>query len=77
MHDLAPEYIADMVVENTPDRQARSAASHLPRISGHILERYGRRGFSVRAPRLTNDLPDRLRLIDSLEPFKSNLKIHF
>ena len=39
-------------------------------------ERYGRRGFSVTAPRLWNDLPDGLRLIDSLELFKSNLKTH-
>ena len=76
MHDLAPEYIADMITEYTPGRQLRSAGSRFLRVPRHNLERYGRRGFSVTAPRLCNDLPDSLRLIDSLELFKSNLKTH-
>ena len=72
MHDLAPEYIADMITEYTPGRQLRSAGSRLLRVPRHNLERYGRRGFSVTAPRPWNDL----RLIESLELFKSNLKTH-
>ena len=69
-----PEYIADMITEYTPGRQLRSAGSRLLRVPRYNLERYGRRSFSETAPRLWNDLPDSLRLIDSLEPFKSNLK---
>ena len=46
------------------------------RVPRHNLERYGRRGFSVTALRLWNGLPDSLRLIDSIELFKSNLKTH-
>ena len=76
IHDLAPEYIADMITEYTPRRQLRSAGSRLLRVPRHNLERFGRRGFSVTAPRLWNDLPDSLRLIDSLELVKSNLKTH-
>ena len=76
MHDLAPEYIADMFAEYTPGRQLRSAGSRLLRVPRHNLERYGRRGFSMTAPRLWYDLPDSLRLIDSLELFRSNLKTH-
>ena len=76
VHDLAPEYIADIITEYTPGRQLRSAGSRSLRIPRHNLERYGRRGFSVTAPRLWNDLPDSLRQINSLELFKSNIKTH-
>ena len=76
LHNLAPEYIADMIVEYTPSRQFRSAGSRLLRVPRHNLEHYHRRGFSVTAPRLWNDLPDSLRHVDSLERFKSNLKTH-
>ena len=54
----------------------RSADKRLLPVSRHNLERYDRRGFSVTAPRLWDDLSDSLRLIDSLELFKSNLKTH-
>ena len=76
LHNLAPEYIADMIEEYTPSCHLRSAGSRLLRLSRHNLEHYGRRGFSVTAPRLWNDLPDSLSHIDSLELFKSNLKTH-
>ena len=42
-----------------------------------FLEHYGQRGFSVTDPHVWNDLPDSLRLINSLELYKSNLKTHF
>ena len=52
MHDLAPEYNADMITEYTPGRQLRSAGSRLLRVPRHNLERYGRCGFSVTVSRL-------------------------
>ena len=67
IHDLEPEYIADMITEYTPGRQLRFSGSRLLRVPRHNLERYGRRGYSVMAPRLWNDLPDSLRLIYSHE----------
>ena len=76
IHDLAPEYIADMITEYTPGRQLRSAGSRLLRVPRHNLERYGRCGFSVKAPHLWNDLPDSQRLINSLELVMSKLKTH-
>ena len=76
IYDLAPEYIADMITEYTPGRQLRSAGSRLMRVPSLNLERYGRHGFSVTAPRLWNDLTDSRRLTDSLELFKSKLKTH-
>ena len=76
IHDLAPEYIADMTKEYTPGSQLRFAESRLLRVPRHNLERYGRRGFSMTTRRLWNDLLDSLRLIDSLELIKTNLKTH-
>ena len=55
-----------MEQEYTPGRQLRSAGSRLLRVPRHNLERYCRRDFLVTAPRLWNDLPDSLRLIDSV-----------
>ena len=74
IHNLEPEYIADMITEYTPGRQLRFSGSRLLRVPRHNLERYGRYSYSVTAPRLWNDLPDSLRLIYSHELFKSNLK---
>jgi hypothetical protein len=67
IHNLEPEYIADMITEYTPGRQLHSAGSRPLRVPRHNLERYGRRGYSVTAPRLWNDLPDSLHLIYSHE----------
>jgi len=77
MYSLEPEYTADMTVKCTPGRQLRSAGSRLLRAPRQNLERYGQRGFSGTAPRLWNELLDSLRLIDSIELFKSNLKTNF
>ena len=74
-HNLALEYIADMIVEYTPSRHLRRLL-RVPRHNLLNLEHYGLRGFSVTAPRMWNDLPDSLRHIDSFELFKSNLKTH-
>ena len=58
MHDLAPAYIADMISPYKPSRKLCSAGSCLLTVHRHNLERCGRRGFSVTAPRLWNDLLD-------------------
>ena len=47
-----------------------SSSRALLAVPHHNLERFGRRGFSVNAPRLWNDLPDNLRVIDSVVLFK-------
>ena len=74
IHNLEPEYIADMITEYTPGRQLRFSRSRLLRVPRHNLELYGRCGYSVKSPRLWNDLQDSLRLIYSHVLFKSNLK---
>ena len=61
-----------------PGRQLRSAsrALGLLAVPHDNLERFGRRGLSVNAPRLWKDLPDNLRVIDSVVLFKRHLKTH-
>ena len=76
IHNLAPAYITDLISIYEPGRQLRSASRALLAVPHHNLERFGRRGFSVNAPRLWNDLPDNLRVIDSVVLFKRHLNTH-
>ena len=76
IHNLAPAYITDLISAYEPGRQLRSASRLLLTLPRHNLERFGRRGYSVNAPHLWNDLPDNLRLIDSVTLFKGHLKTH-
>ena len=52
IHNLAPAYITDLISTYEPGRQLRSASRALLAVPHHNLERFGRRGFSVNAPRL-------------------------
>ena len=76
VHNLAPMYITDLISVYEPGRQLRSASRSLLTVPRHNLERFGRRGFSLNAPHLWNDLSDNLRLIDSVVLFKQHLKTH-
>ena len=73
VHNVAPMYITDLISVYEPGRQLRSASRSLLTVPRHNLERFGRRGFSVNAPHLWDDLPDNLRLIDSVILFKRHL----
>jgi len=46
-------------------------------IPGSRLRTKGDRAFASRAPRLRNDLPEEIRLANSVLSFKSLLKTHF
>ena len=76
IHNLAPAYITDLISAYEPGRQLRSASKLLLTVPRHNLERFGRRCYTVNAPHLWNDLPDNLRLIDSVALFKGHLKTH-
>ena len=75
IHNIAPAYITDLISIYELGRQLRSASRALLAVPNHNLERFGRRGFSVNAPRLWNDLPDNLRVIDSVVLFKRHLNL--
>ena len=55
-HQLAPDYLTDLVVPYVPARSLRSADQNLLTVKRHNLERYGRRSFSVAGPSLWNAL---------------------
>ena len=67
--DFAPEYIVDIISPYTPGRRLRCADTNLLTVPRHdrIMERSGRRGFSVTA--LDIYLPIYIHVADSLELF--------
>ena len=74
---LAPNYIADMLIDYEPARSLRSSGGGLLAVPRWRLKLKGDRAFSVRAPRLWNGLPEEIRLAESVTSFKSLLKTHF
>ena len=75
-HQLAPDYLTDLVVPYVPARSLRSADLNLLTVKRYNLERYGRRSFSVAGPSLWNALPSAIRNSISLPAFRSSLKTH-
>ena len=75
-HQLAPDYLTDLVVPYVPARSLRSADQNLLTVKRYNLERYGRRSFSVAGPSLWNALPSAIRNSVSLPAFRSSLKTH-
>jgi hypothetical protein len=75
-HDLAPQYICDMLKPYPTPRPLRSSEENFLAIPQSRTKTYGDRAFSVVAPKLWNGLPDELRNINELGHFKSQLKTH-
>ena len=76
LHNQAPSYIRDMLVRYIPGRPLRSAGTELLKVPDARTVRYGMAAFSVYAPRLWNTLPESLRVAETLETFKRNLKTY-
>ena len=72
---LAPEYIKDMLCSYAPIRRLRSSDQKLLTVPSTNLA-YGKRSFSVAAPRLWNSLPLSIRTCDTYNVFRKNLKTH-
>ena len=66
IHDLAPSYLSSLIVI----RRDYDLKLEVPRRVYHFADR----AFSSAGPRLWNALPVELRLIDTLDKFKSQLK---
>ena len=69
LHNLAPIYLSELIVI----KQLQDFTLYVPR----TLTSYGDRAFSCIGPRLWNSLPIDIRLINSLDCFKSKLKHYF
>jgi hypothetical protein len=76
LNGLAPGYLTDLLKPYRPQRQLRSSSKMLLQSPKWNLKTYGHRAFSSMAPTWWNVLPEKIRLIDSLETFKNNLKTH-
>ena len=71
---LVPQYITDLLEVYVPRRNLTSSSDKKLVVPNYNLESYGRRSFSVSAPILWNNLPKNVRLCESIECFKSELK---
>jgi len=76
LHNLAPQYLTQLLHVYTPSRALRSSSSIsllVPRIR---LTTMGARSFSYAAPRLWNSLPLDIRNSECLLTFKKRLKTY-
>ena len=73
---IAPSYIQEMIPPYQPTRILRSADSGLLQVP-KMKTSLGQRAFSFQASSVWNELPERLRTIDSLPAFKRALKTYF
>ena len=66
MHDMAPVCLQELI-------NVRDCSKSLL-VYSKLNSHYARRSFTYMAPKLWNNLPDKIRLIDNLSGFKSQTK---
>ena len=76
LHQLAPQYLADLVTIYEPGRSLRSSNTLSLTERKARTKTYGERTFSCMAPRLWNALSSSLRQCQSITNFKTKLKTH-
>ncbi len=76
LHGLAPGYILDLLTPFELECTLRSSGRDLLSILEFRLISRGDRAFAVR-PQGWNDLPEEIRLSESVSSFKSRLKTYF
>ncbi len=74
---LAPPYISDLLSPYEPGHRLRSSGRELLAIPRSRMKTKGNRSFAIRAPRLWHNLPENIRLAESVPHFISLLKTHF
>ena len=74
LHDRAPIYIQELLQLYTPSRNLRSSNRNLLVKPYFNLNSYGKRAFSVAAPKLWNNLPEDIKSASSIDDFKRKLK---
>ena len=77
LHDLAPDYILDLLIPYAPLCSLRSLDRGLLSLPESRLKTEGDRGFAIKAPRLWSDLPEEIGLSESLllKKKKSRVKV--
>ena len=75
LHQNNPPYLHDLISRYTPARTLRSTDKYLLNTK-RINTKIGSRAFSAAAPETWNALPTYIKLTDSLNKFKIDLKTH-
>ena len=76
LNGLAPSYLTDLLEVYSPSRHLRSANTVLLAVPRTRLTSAGDRAFQKAAPVLWNNLPVSIRLSQTTENFKRQLKTH-
>ena len=76
MHGLAPEYLAELLDRHHSRRVLRSASEELFSVPFSQTVRHGDRRFSVAVATLWNQLPNSVRMIETLPLSRTHLKKH-
>ena len=74
LHNLAPSYLSPLLELYEPQRRLRSSDQLLLKIPLSKLKSYGDRTFSVAASKAWNLLPMDIKLSQTTECFKTNIK---
>ena len=74
LHDIAPQYLAEMLTTHAATRSLRSSDKQLLVVPRSKLKRHGDRSFNVVAPVLWNSLPESMKSSSSVASFKRTLK---
>ena len=77
LHNLTPQYLCSLfrIKENIRDLRS-SGKALLLEIPYTNRKSYGDRSFRVNGAKIWNELPNSIRLIDSITEFKKNLKTY-
>ena len=78
LNGLAPDYLLTLLIVYKPTCSLRSSAANTCNLSvpKSRTTTYGDRSFTYACPKLCNQLPQHIKLSETLESFKSKLKTH-
>ena len=74
VHDLAPQYLCELINQQTPNRSRRSQYQNSLILPRTRLKSCGDRTFSFATPTKWNKLPPHLKISLNIDSFKKNLK---
>jgi len=77
IHNLAPDYLVDLVEVHQPTRSLRSSGKMYLKQPRSRTKTLGPRAFSHSAPTIWNSLPEEIRCASNIDTFKTKLKTHY
>jgi len=76
IHGTAPEYLVDLITFYSPQRALRSSSHHLLVVPKTRTKSFGERTFTYAAAREWNLLPVHIKVLPTIEHFKSAVKTY-